>query len=84
MPFRATGFRSEAEPAPKQTAALNVLVASGDPNPTPAAGGTVMLGLNPLNLGLLLLYLPINTYGHSPNLDKATVAQPVEQLIRNQ
>jgi len=30
MPFRATGFRSEAEPAPKQTAALNVLAVSGD------------------------------------------------------
>ena len=43
-----------------------------------------MLGLNPLNLGLLLLYLTINTYGHSPELNEATVAQPVEQLIRNQ
>gem|GEM_PF-3717975 len=84
MPFRATGFRSEAEPAPKQTAALNVLAISGDPRLTPAGGGAVMLGLNPLNLGLLLLYLTINTYGHSPELNEATVAQPVEQLIRNQ
>jgi hypothetical protein len=52
--------------------------------PTPTGGGVVMLGLNPLNLGLLLLYLPINTYGQSPELNKATVAQLVEQLIRNQ